>query len=105
MKELLKTKSDFEEIPVACCPNEELLNDTQQKSRSKIRHLIDNRQRKRIDRVQDSGRYILGKADKGIIVPSRYEFTTGSPVCTEVIVVCGIVGQPEQASFEIIPNV
>jgi len=104
VRELLNTTRDLEAIRAAFATSDDLLNEVQRTARQSLRVEIESRLAARTARVEAAVKDVLGKAGKGHVSATTYQFTTGAPVRTDVLVARGIVAQPEQAAFEIIPS-
>lgn len=103
--ELLNTTRDLEAIRAAFATSDDNLTDAQRGARHKLRMDIEERIQARTARVDAAIKHVLGKAAQGHINATTYQFTTGAPIRTDVLVARGIVAQPEQAAFEIIPKI
>lgn len=102
--ELQNTTRDLESIRAAFATSDDLLDGSQHCAREALRRDISARLEARTARVNAALKDVLGKAGKGHVEATTYQFTTGSPSRTDVLVARGIIAQPEQASFEIIPK-
>ncbi|KAJ8599110.1 hypothetical protein CTAYLR_006343 [Chrysophaeum taylorii] len=105
VSELLNTTRDLEAVRAAYATSDDNLDDGQRASRARLRTDIEFRMNQRMSRVEAAIKDVRGKAGKGHIAASQYQFTTGAPVRTDVLVARGVVRHPEDAAFEIIPTV
>jgi len=79
------------------------LNHKQLAARGVLREAWAKRSEERVARVQEAQAEVKSNVGRGTIEGSVYNFTTGQPVTTDVVVARGVVSNPCAASFEIIP--
>ena len=79
------------------------LNESQLLGRQQCRTETHRRAALRLARVTAAQSEVVSKVGRGSVEGSSYNFTTGKPVKTEVIVARGVVSNPMLAAFEIIP--
>ncbi len=105
VEELTATTRDLEAVRLSYATSDDKLNETQRSARSALRHEIDARSLSRGSRVEAARAEVDAKAaTRGSLGCSRYSFTTGAPVKTEVLVARGVVRCPARAAFEIVPE-
>ena len=82
---------------------DEALDATQLAARERTRAEEHRRDASRAARIAKARSGVVEKASRGSVMGSSYNFTTGAPVKTDVIVARGVVSAPTLAGFEIIP--
>ncbi|KAJ1460530.1 hypothetical protein M885DRAFT_9818 [Pelagophyceae sp. CCMP2097] len=94
---------DLEAMRAAYQTKDEDLAPSQRNSRGALRDEFARRHTQRTARVAAAAAELGSRVGKGSIGCTAYQFTTGEPVVTKVLVARGIVSAPENAGFEIIP--
>jgi len=102
VEELTRSTRDLDAVRASFATSDAALDRVQLDARHRLRTGLAERRAKRVERVQEATAAVANKS-KGPIECSKYSFTTGAPVTTEILVARGVVQNPEQAAFEIIP--
>lgn len=102
VEELTRATRDLDAVRASFATSDAALDRVQLDARHRLRTGLADRRAKRVERVQEATAAVANKS-RGPIACSTYSFTTGAPVTTEVLVARGVVQNPEQAAFEIIP--